>query len=74
MIHFYWIKKQRYELEEVEDWDYAALISWGIASVIAFCTYLELFQLTHAYFVDSFLLGGLIYVFLKRKTLKTQSE
>lgn len=70
LIHFYWIKKQRYEFEEVEDWDYEALISWGIASVIAFCTYLELFQLTHAYFVDSFLLGGLIYLLLKRKQLK----
>lgn len=70
MIHFFLIKRQVYELEDVEDWGYAALLSWGIASVIAFCTYLELFQLTHAYFVDSFLLGGLIYLFLKRKTLK----
>lgn len=74
LIHFYWIKKQRYELEDVQDWDYTALISWGIASVIAFCTYLELFELTHAYFVDSFLLGGLIYLFLKRSKLKNESK
>lgn len=72
LIHFFLIKKQRYELEDVQNWDYAALISWGVASIIAFCTYLELFQLTHAYFVDSFLLGGLIYIFLKRNELKRE--
>lgn len=70
MIHFFWIKQQRYELDEVNDWDYPALISWGIASFLSFLTYLEFFQLTYAYFVDSFLLGGLIYLFLKRKELK----
>lgn len=70
MIHFFWIKKQVYELEDVKDWDFSALISWSIASIISFLTYLEVFQLTHAYFVDSFLLGGLIYLFLKRKQLK----
>ena len=71
MVHFFWIKNQVYELEDVQDWDYSALISWGIASIIAFCTYLELFELTRAYFIDSFLLGGLIYIFLNRKKLKS---
>ncbi|WP_420400505.1 purine-cytosine permease family protein [Flagellimonas sp.] len=74
MVHFFWIKKQRYELEEVQDWDYSALLSWGVASGVAFCTYLELFQLTHAYFVDSFLVGGLIYIFLNRKQIKRLSK
>lgn len=74
MIHFFWIKKQVYALEDVQDWDYAALISWGIASVVAFLTYLELFELTRAYFVDSFVLGGLIYLFLKRKELKSEPK
>ena len=70
IIHFFWIKNQIYELEDVQDWDYAALISWGVASIVAFCTYLELFQLTHAYFVDSFLLGGILYTLLKWKEIK----
>lgn len=74
MVHFFWIKNQIYELEDVEDWDYSALISWGVASAVAFCTYLEVFELTHAYFVDSFLLGGLIYIFLNRKKLKNESK
>jgi len=74
LIHFFWIKKQRYELEDVQDWDFTALISWGSASAIAFCTYLELFELTHAYFVDSFLLGGIIYLILQRKKIKRTTD
>ena len=48
---------------------FPALISWGLSSVIAIFTYLEVFQLTHAYFIDSFLLGGIIYVLLKRREI-----
>lgn len=70
IIHFFWIKNQRYELHEVPEWDRDALLSWGISSLIAFLTYLELFQLTKAYFVDSFLLGAVIYFLLKRKDLR----
>lgn len=69
LIHFYWIKKERYNLEEVKDWDVTALISWAVASIVSGCTYLEVFQLTHAYFVDSFLLGGLLYIFFKWKLI-----
>ncbi len=70
IINFFWVKNQRYELNEITDWEPAALISWVVSSGIAFLTYLEVFQLTHAYFIDSFLLGGLIYLFLKRKEIK----
>ncbi|MDO6471748.1 cytosine permease [Maribacter sp. 1_MG-2023] len=70
IINFFWVKNQRYELNEITDWEPAALISWVLSSGITFLTYLEIFQLTHAYFIDSFLLGGLIYLFLKRKEIK----
>lgn len=70
IINFFWVKNQRYELNEITDWEPAALISWVVSSGITFLTYLEIFQLTHAYFIDSFLLGGLIYLFLKRKEIK----
>lgn len=69
IIHFFGIKKQQYKLSEVPDWDFTSLFSWGISSLIAFLTYLELFELTHAYFVDSFLLGGIIYWLLNRNKL-----
>ncbi|MFS4466844.1 purine-cytosine permease family protein [Maribacter sp. 2210JD10-5] len=74
IIHFFWVKKQRYELDEIQEWEPAALISWVISSIITVFTYLEVFQLTHAYFIDSFLLGGLIYLFFKRKELKKNME
>ncbi|WP_339836005.1 cytosine permease [uncultured Maribacter sp.] len=70
IINFFWVKNQRYELNEITDWEPAALISWVVSSGITFLTYLEVFQLTHAYFIDSFLLGGLIYLSLKRKEIK----
>ena len=66
-IHFFWIKKQKYNLEDINKWEFPALISWVLSSAITVFTYLEVFQLTHAYFIDSFLLGGLIYVVLTRK-------
>ena len=68
-IHFFWIKKQKYNLKDINKWEFPALISWILSSVITVFTYLEVFQLTHAYFIDSFLLGGIIYLILKRKTI-----
>lgn len=67
IAHFVWIKKQVYQIGDVQDWSFSALISWSVASIISFCTYLELFQLTQAYFVDSFLIGGILYFVLNRK-------
>ncbi|MDV7188130.1 cytosine permease [Lutibacter sp. TH_r2] len=68
-IHFFWIKKQKYNLEDINKWEPAALISWVVSSVITVFTYLEVFHITHAYFIDSFLLGGIIYLILKRKEI-----
>ena len=67
IINFFWVKKQQYNLYEITEWEFSALISWGVSSFITIFTYLDVFQLTHAYFIDSFLLGGIIYLILKRK-------
>ncbi|WP_445735252.1 purine-cytosine permease family protein [Mariniflexile sp.] len=69
IINFFWVRKQDYKLNEISEWETAALISWIISSIITVFTYLEVFQLTHAYFLDSFLLGGIIYLFLKQKDI-----
>lgn len=70
ITNFFFIKKQQYNLDEISEWEFPALISWGISSLISILTYLEIIQITHVYFVDSFLIGGLLYMFLKRKELK----
>lgn len=67
IINFFFVKKQQYNLNEITEWEFPALISWGVSSIITLFTYLDVFQLTHAYFIDSFLLGGIIYIILKRK-------
>ena len=67
------MKKQEYNLEEITEWEFPALISWLVSSGITILTYLEIFQITHAYFVDSFLLGGIMYLILKRKEIKVIS-
>ena len=67
IINFFFVKKEQYNLDEITEWEFPALISWGFSSIITIFTYLEIFQLTHAYFIDSFLLGGIIYLILKRK-------
>jgi cytosine permease len=68
------VRKKNYNLNEIKEWESAALISWGISSIITVFTYLEVFQLTNAYFLDSFLLGGIIYLFLKRKEIKNEKQ
>ncbi|WP_298367124.1 cytosine permease [uncultured Lutibacter sp.] len=68
-IHFFWIKKQKYDLGNLNKWESPALFSWVLSSVITVFTYLEVFELTQAYFIDSFILGGLFYLFFKRKEL-----
>ncbi|WP_111707742.1 purine-cytosine permease family protein [Lutibacter citreus] len=69
IINFFWVRKQDYNLNEISEWEFEALISWVISSVIATFTYFNVFQLTHAYFIDSLLLGGIIYLILKRKVI-----
>ena len=74
IINFFWVRKQNYNLNEIKELESAALVSWGISSLITVFTYLEVFQFTHAYFLDSFLLGGIIYLFLKRKEIKCEKH
>ncbi|TXG38694.1 purine-cytosine permease family protein [Seonamhaeicola maritimus] len=69
IINFFWVKKQEYLLKDITKWESSALISWILSSTIALLTYLEIFQLTGAYFVDSFILGGLFYFIYKRKEI-----
>ncbi|WP_075590730.1 purine-cytosine permease family protein [Labilibacter marinus] len=71
IINFFWIKKQNYNLDELSKWEPSALISWAVSSVITVFTYLEVFELTHAYFIDSFLLGGTFYLIMNYKYLLT---
>lgn len=70
IINFFWVKKQDYNLEDIVEWEFTAIISWVISSIITIFTYLEIFELTHAYFVDSFLLGGLFYTVLNWNSMK----
>ena len=74
IIHFYWVKKQRYELDEIPQWEPKALISWVVSSILTVFTYLEVFELTHAYFIDSFLLGGILYTILKWKEIRKANQ
>ena len=69
IINFFWVRRQNYNLNEISEWEFPALISWVISSIITVFTYFEVFQLTHAYFLDSFLLGGIIYIILKRQSI-----
>jgi len=66
ILDFFWLKKQDYDLSKIQVWGKTALISWSAASAIAFLTYYEIFQLTHAHFIDSFIIGGLVYFLLNR--------
>jgi len=61
LLDFFWLKKQRYDLDKVIAWGIPALLSWVLSSVIALFIYFEVFQITGAYFMDSFLIAGLCY-------------
>jgi len=67
ILDFFWLKKQNYNLTDIRDWNRNGLISWGISSIVALMTYSGMFQLTQAHFLDSFIIGGLIYFLLNRK-------
>lgn len=73
IINFFWVRKQKYEMNAIKKWEFTALISWALSSIITVFTYLEIFQITHAYFIDSFLLGAIIYtIFIKIKKQTNQ--
>ena len=61
ILNFFWVKKQHYILNERNDWEYPALICWLLSSVIACFTYYDVFQLTHVYFLDSSVVGAVLY-------------
>lgn len=61
IIDFFWLKSQKYELSKIPLWGWQGLMSWGVASSIGMMTYFELFQITHAHFMDSFLIAGILY-------------
>jgi cytosine permease len=66
IIDFFIVRKQQYNLEEVDNWGWAALSSWAIASGLALMSYVDLFSITGAYFVDAFFIGGIVYYIWKR--------
>ncbi len=61
VIDFFFVKHQQYDLDRIQAWNFKGLIAWAVASLITLLTYLEYFQLTHAYFIDSFLIAGVVY-------------
>lgn len=67
LLDFFWVKNQQYDLAKIQPWGIKGLISWGISSIIALFTYFDLFQLTHAHFLDSFLIAGLLYYLLSKR-------
>lgn len=67
ILDFFWLRNQEYELEKIIPWGKSALICWGLSSIIALLTYTEVFSLTGAYFVDSFLIAGIFYFLLNKK-------
>lgn len=69
IIDFFLIKKQQYELDAIPVWGRNGLVAWAISSGITLLIYLDYFQLTQAYFIDSFLIAGVIYILLERKHL-----
>ena len=66
ILDFFWVKKQNYDLDLIQKWGSKGLISWGISSIIALAAYLDYFQITGAYFIDSFLIAGLLYLGLHK--------
>ena len=64
IIDFFYVRKQSYNLDDVEDWGWAALVSWGLGSAVALVGYYEIFSFTGAYFVDAFLVAGVGFFLL----------
>lgn len=70
VIHFFFVKKQNYNINEIEQWGREALLSLFLSSVITVFTFIEYFTITSVYFIDSFILGGVFYTLLMRKQFK----
>lgn len=74
MLDFFWLKQQQYDLDKIQKWGKKGLLAWGISSMVALFTYFGVFQLTHAHFLDSFLLAGGIYILVNRANLSSESK
>lgn len=74
IINFFLVRQQKYQLNAIKNWEYPALISWVSSSIITLFTYFEVFQLTHAYFIDSLLLGAIIYLQLMKKNISIYNK
>lgn len=70
IIDFFYVKNQAYDLDSIEAWGIKGLVSWGVSSFIAFCTYFNWITLSGAYFVDAFLIGGLLYFLWNLKSIE----
>lgn len=69
IIDFFYVRKQNYDLTKVNNWGIPALLIWAISSSFAMLAYLEIFSITKAYFIDSFLIAGVLYFGLNWKSL-----
>ncbi len=67
LIDFFYVKQQNYQLEQVKNWGMNALLAWGISSIVALLAYFEIFSVTSIYYLDSFLIAGVLYFFLEKR-------
>jgi cytosine permease len=70
---FFFIRKQHYDLEDFDNlpsYDLSASISWIVACVVAFLGSYDYITITSISFFDSFIIGFLLYLFLKKKVFK----
>ena len=66
---FFFIKKQNYNLKDFDSlphFDAAAIISWVVACIIAYLGAYDYITLTSISFFDSFIVGFLLYIILKK--------
>jgi cytosine permease len=70
---FFFIRKQHYDLEDFDNlpsYDLSASISWIVACVVAFLGSYDYITITSISFFDSFIIGFILYLFLKKKVFK----
>lgn len=66
---FFFIKKQKYDLKDFDSlpsFSFAALISWGVASAIAYLSAYNYLILTTVSFFDSFIIAFVLYLTIKK--------
>ena len=66
---FFFIKKQNYDLKDFDNlpsFDASAIISWAIACIVAYLGAYNYIALTSISFFDSFIVGFVLYIILKK--------